>query len=78
MKYIFLVKTTVRFFVFLGPHPRDMEVPRQGVESELQLLAYAQPQQPGILHPLSEARGGTCSLMVASQICFCCTQWELQ
>ena len=29
------------FFVFLGPHPRHMEVPRLGVESELQLPAYA-------------------------------------
>ena len=26
--------------VFLGPHPRHMEVPRLGVETELQLLAY--------------------------------------
>ena len=29
------------FFVFLGPHPWHMEVPRLGVESGLQLLAYA-------------------------------------
>ena len=28
------------FLVFLGPHPRHMEVPRLGVESELQLLTY--------------------------------------
>ena len=28
------------FFVFLGPHPRHMEVPKVGVKSELQLLAY--------------------------------------
>ena len=28
------------FVVFLGPHPRYMEVPRLGVESELQLPAY--------------------------------------
>ena len=27
------------FFVFLGPHLWHMEVPRLGVESELQLLA---------------------------------------
>ena len=26
-------------FVFLGPHPRYMEVPRLGIESELQLTA---------------------------------------
>ena len=28
------------FFSFLGPHPQHMEVPRLGVESELQLPAY--------------------------------------
>ena len=28
------------FFFFLGTHPWHMEVPRLGVESELQLLAY--------------------------------------
>ena len=28
------------FFVFLGLHLRQMEVPRLGVESEPQLLAY--------------------------------------
>ena len=28
------------FFVFLGRHPQHMEVPRLGVQSELQLLAY--------------------------------------
>ena len=32
-------------FVFLGPHPRHMEVPRLGVESELQLLAHVTAQQ---------------------------------
>ena len=29
------------FFVFLGPYPQHMEVPRLGVESEMQLLATA-------------------------------------
>ena len=29
-----------KFFVFLGPHLRHMEVPRLGVESELQSPAY--------------------------------------
>ena len=29
------------FFFFLGLHPRHMQVPRPGVESELQLLACA-------------------------------------
>ena len=33
------------FLVFLGPHLRHMEVPRLGVESELQLPASPQPQQ---------------------------------
>ena len=28
------------YFVFLGLHPRHMEAPRLGVESELQPLAY--------------------------------------
>ena len=62
-------------FVFLGPHPRHMELPRQGVESELQLPAYttstATPdpsrvcdlhhssQQLRILHPLSKVRDRT-------------------
>ena len=29
------------FFFFLGPHPQHMEFPRLGVESDLQLPAYA-------------------------------------
>ena len=28
------------FFFFLGPHPWHMEVPKLGVKSELQLMAY--------------------------------------
>ena len=63
-----------------------MEVPRLGVESEPQLLAYATAtamQDPSwvwdlyhssqprqILNPLSEARDWTCILMDTSQICF--------
>ena len=31
--------------VFLAPHPRHMEVPRLGVQSELQLRPIPQPQQ---------------------------------
>ena len=62
-------------FVFLRPHLRHMEVPRLGVESELQLPAYttatATPdpsrscsqccslQQCWILNPLSDARDCT-------------------
>ena len=60
------------FLFFLGLHPQHMEVPRLGLESELQLLAYvtatAMPapsracdlyhssQQCWVLNPLSEAR----------------------
>ena len=41
--------------VFLGPHPQHMEVPRLGVESELQLLAYTTAtatQDPSLLFDL--------------------------
>ena len=64
-----------------------MEVPRLGVESELQPLAYttatAMPdlslicdlhhnsQQLWILYPLSEARDRTCLFMDTRQIHFC-------
>ena len=60
------------FFLFLGLHPRRMEVPRLGVESELKPPAYAtatatrdlkrvcdlhhSSRQCQILYPLSEAR----------------------
>ena len=60
------------FFFFLGLHRRHMEVPRLGVESELQLLAYTtaaamqnlshvcdlhpSSRQHQIPNPLSEAR----------------------
>ena len=75
------------FFHFLGLHPQHMEVPRLGVESELQLQAYARAtatpdpsqvcdphhssQQRGILNPLSKAREQTHNLRVPSQIHFC-------
>ena len=68
------------FFVFLGPHLRQMEVPRLGVEMELQLLAYAtvtamqdlshvcdlyhSSWQCQILNLLTESRAQTCNLMV--------------
>ena len=74
-------------FLFLGPLLWCMDVPRLGVKSELQLPAYTtatvtwdpsricnlhlSSQQPWILNPLSEARGGTCVLMDASQMRFC-------
>ena len=73
-------------FVFFGSHLQHMDVPRLGVEWELQLLAYAtatrdpscicdlhhSSQQCWILNPLSEARDPTCNLMVLSQIHFHC------
>ena len=65
-----------------------MEVPRLGVELELQLLAYAtatatldpshvcdlhhSSQQPRILNPLSKARDQNHILMDASQVHFHC------
>ena len=75
-------------FVFLGPHLWHMEVPRLGVESELQLPAYttatAMPDpncvcdlhhssgQCRILNPLSEARDGTRILTDTGRIRFHC------
>ena len=77
------------FFFSLRPHLQHMEVPRLGMEPELQLRAYttatAMPdpsrvchlhhssQWHQILNPLSKARDQTCNLMVPSRICFCCT-----
>ena len=74
------------FFVFLGPRSRHKEVPRLGVKSELQLLAYTAAtatQDPRhicnlhhsswqcqILNPLSKARDQNCILMHTSQIRF--------
>ena len=61
------------YFCFLGPHPGHTEIPRLGVELDLQLLAYAtatanteskphcnlhrSSQQGRIPNPLSEVRG---------------------
>ena len=74
------------YFCVLGPHVQYMEVPRLGVESELQ------PQQRGIraasgtyttghgsqiLNPLSEARDRTCVLMDASWFIITKPPWEL-
>ena len=76
------------FSFFLGPHLQHMEIPRLGVESELQLPAYttatATPdpshvcdlhpnsQQCRILNPLSKARNRTHNLMVSSWVHFYC------
>ena len=67
------INTIFFFFAFFwGGHPRHMEVPRLGIESELQLPAYTQPQQCRILNPLSEARDQIHHLMVTSRIHFHC------
>ena len=72
------------FPFFLGLHSRHMEVPRLGVKSELQLLAYTtataiqdlscicklhhSSQQRQILNPLNEARDRTSVPMDASRV----------
>ena len=74
----------ILFLVFLGPHPRHMEVPRLGVKLELQLPAYTTAtatwdlshvcdlhhtsQQCQILNPLSEVRDQTHVLMDTSRV----------
>ena len=81
---LFLFLLSFFLFFLFGPHLSHVEVPRLGVESELQLVAYttatATPdpdcicilyhssQQRHILNPLSEARDGTRILMVTSQV----------
>ena len=71
-------------FCFLQPHPRHMEVPRLGIESELQLQAYTTAtamldlscicdlrcslQQHWILNSLSEARDQTLIFMDTSWV----------
>ena len=85
-KIDFKIKIVYNFF-FLGSHQRHTEVPRLGVEYELQLLAYTtatamenpshicdphhSPWQWQILNPLSEARDQTHDLMDTSQVRFC-------
>ena len=79
-------KLTFFFFVLLGLYLSHMEVPRLGVESELQLQAYtaaiAMPdpscicnlhhrsRQCRILNPLSGTRDQTRVLMDISQVCY--------
>ena len=76
------------FFFFFGLHPWHMEVPRLGVQSELQLLTYTvvtamwdlshichlhhNSWQPRVPNLLSKARDQTCILVDTSWICFCC------
>ena len=86
---IYLPWKPLFFFFFLEPHPHHMEVPKLGVELELQLPAYTTAramQDPScicdlhhssgqcqILNPLREARDQTCNLTVPSRISFHCT-----
>ena len=66
-------------FVFLEWLSRHMEVPRPGVESELQLLAYTTATatqdlshsswQRRILNPLIKVRDQTCILVDTSWVC---------
>ena len=74
----------IYFLLFLGPHPRHMEVPRLAAQPELQLPAYATATampdlscvcdlhhsswQCRILNPLGEARVQTHDLMVPRRI----------
>ena len=74
------------YFVFLVLHPQHMEVPRLGVETELQQPAYTTAtvtrdlsracdlrhgsQQRRILNPLREARHQTHILMDTSWVCY--------
>ena len=71
-------------FFFLGPYPRHMEIPRLGVELELQSRAHTTAtatqdlshvcdlhhgsRHRRILHPLSEARDWNCILMDPSRV----------
>ena len=72
------------YLTFLGPRWWHMEVPRLGVESELQLPAYTtatamadlscisdlhhSSRQWWILNPQSKAKDGTCDLMDTSRV----------
>ena len=76
------------FFYFLGPHSWHMEVPRLGVDLELQLPAHTTVTameglchvcnlhhslgQPQILDPLSEARDQNPILRDTSRVFFRC------
>ena len=86
MLSIFSCVLFIYLFCFLEPHLCHLEVPRPGVESELQLPAYttaiATPDwsrvfdlhhsswQHRILNPLRIARDHTHILMDTSRICF--------
>ena len=80
-------KTAFFFFFFSGPHTWHVEIPRWGVESELQLPAYAtatatpdpscvwdlhcSSRQHRILNQLREARDRTQILVDTSWVSYC-------
>ena len=66
--YSFFVCSFFGFFFFLGLHLGHMEVPRLGVESELQLHPMLQFVAMQIINPLSEARDQNCVLMDTRQV----------
>ena len=86
---LLLLLLLLLLFCFLGLHLQLREVPRLGVESELQLPAYTtatatqdpsrvcnlhhSSQQHQILNPLSEVRSRTRNLVVPRWIRSCCT-----
>ena len=83
-KVVFVFVSSFVCFCFLGPHPWHLEVPRLGVESELQLLVYATATvtwelshicdlhyslwQRWILNPLSKAGDQTPTLTDTSWV----------
>ena len=82
--FFFFCLLLLLLLLFLGPLPRHMEVPRLGVELELQPPAYARAtatrdpsrvcnlhhssRQRRIVNPLSKGRDRTLNLMVPSRI----------
>ena len=83
----------IYLFIFLGLHPRHMEVSRLGVELELQLPAYTtatatldpshicdlhhSSRQCQILNPLSKARDQPVSSWILAGFVTTKPQWEL-
>ena len=73
----FIFKFLLFIYLFLGPHPRHMEIPRRSNWS-YSSRPTPQPRQCQIFNPLSEARNQTHNLMVPSQIGFCYTMMGTQ